>query len=326
MIGSMSTQRPPDWEPIARSWDGRRLRGTAACTSRSTPSRRTATVDACWRPRRSCCIGSLPVAGDVGIAYLDRARADEFFVNLKARSIESLSIAAGDRVADVGCGTGEDVAAMCAGASGVFGVGLDLSSRNVVEARRRHKREGIAFVVADGHALPIADGSLDGCRVERTLQHVAAPALVVTEIARALRPGGRVVVCEPDWSSCALAGADETVSGAVLAHWINGRTANPSIGRNLPRLLDRGRLDEAGLRSEAVIYRSLDEAVMAVPFSRAATEAAASGLVSQQEADAWIEHLESASEHREFVFTVPLFTAVGIKPGDPTTGGQRDKR
>jgi ubiquinone/menaquinone biosynthesis C-methylase UbiE len=168
------------------------------------------------------------VVGDRGFDYLDRARSDEFFARLKFETVEVLEIAAGNRVLDVGCGTGEEAAEMGAAASDVFSVGVDLSARNVIEAERRHGRTATAFVLADGHALPIRSGCLDSCRAERTLQHVADPVQVVAELARTLRPFGRVVLSEPDWAGCVVAGADDQVSERVLAHWIRSNS-NPRI-------------------------------------------------------------------------------------------------
>lgn len=146
-------------------------------------------------------VGVRAIAGDNGAAYLDRARADGFFARLKVKTIEAMLIQPGDRVVDVGCGTGEEVVAMSLAADDVSAIGFDLSERNIAEARRRHVNRHVEFVRADAHALPLQDASVDGCRAERTLQHVTSPGTVVAEIARILRPAGRVVLAEPDWPS-----------------------------------------------------------------------------------------------------------------------------
>jgi SAM-dependent methyltransferase len=233
--------------------------------------------------------------------------------------VEMLAIEPGNRVLDVGCGTGEDAAAMSTVASDVFAVGLDLSSRNVIEAQQRHGRTGVAFVIADGRALPIRNGCLDRCRTGRTLQHIADAGLVVVEIGRTLRPGGRVVFSEPDWPSCVLAGGSESASELVLRHWIRGRNSNPRVGRNLPGLLVDAGLEPVGLRSDAIIYRSLDEVedAGAFPLRRAAEQAAVDGVIERRTADTWIADLAAASRRGRFVFSVPLFTVVGVKPPGP---------
>lgn len=74
------------------------------------------------------------IAGDQGAAYLDRARADSFFATLKGRTIAAMAIQAGDFVVDVGCGTGEEVAAMAQAADDVAARGFDLSEQAIAEA------------------------------------------------------------------------------------------------------------------------------------------------------------------------------------------------
>jgi ubiquinone/menaquinone biosynthesis C-methylase UbiE len=253
------------------------------------------------------------VVGDRGFDYLDRARSDEFFARLKFETVEMLEIGTGDRVLELGCGTGEEVAAMGAAASDVFSVGVDLSPRNVIEAQRRHGRTAIAFVLADGHALPIRSGCLDGCRAERTLQHVADPARVVAEIARTLRRFGRVVLSEPDWASCVLVGADDLVSARVLASWILSNS-NPRIGRSLPGVLVDAGLEPVDVRCEAVVYRSVQAAKDAFPLRRVADDATTQGVIDRPTADNWINDLSESSARGRFVFSVALFTAVGVKP------------
>ncbi len=85
-------------------------------------------------------------------------------------------------------------------------------------------------------------------------------------------------------------------------------------GRNLLGLFVDAGLEPVDIRSEAVIYRSLDEADLNFPIPRAADQAAATGLVERRTADAWITDLAEASVRGRFVFSIPLFAAVGIKP------------
>lgn len=52
-------------------------------------------------------------------------------------------------------------------------------------------------VLADAHRLPFGDASWDAVVCAEVLEHVAEPATVVSEIARVLRPGGRLYACAP---------------------------------------------------------------------------------------------------------------------------------
>jgi ubiquinone/menaquinone biosynthesis C-methylase UbiE len=101
---------------------------------------------------------------------------------------EAVGEAGPARVLDVGCGPGEK-ADWVARALGAKVVALDQSERMVELTRAR----GIETVLGDVQALPFADGSFDVVIAAWMLYHVADLDLGLDEIARVLRPGGRLV-------------------------------------------------------------------------------------------------------------------------------------
>src|SRR5689334_25277168 len=94
-----------------------------------------------------------------------------FFAECKRESYRLLGAAPGRRILDVGCGLGEDAAAMARLVkTGGAVVGVDGSQAMIDAARNRHG--GIAelsFEVADAAHLRFADGIFDSCRVDRVL-------------------------------------------------------------------------------------------------------------------------------------------------------------
>jgi SAM-dependent methyltransferase len=122
---------------------------------------------------------------------------------------------AGDRILDVGCGVG--TAEVSLGQIGIsqlklFGVDLIASRvRQAYDAARVHNiRAG--FAAGDARQLPFADQTFDSTYCVAVLQHVRDLAGAVAELARVTKPGGRVLVVEPDnaaryWYSSVSAGA-----------------------------------------------------------------------------------------------------------------------
>ncbi len=247
-----------------------------------------------------------------GWHYLDEARGVETFHLLKAAVTEALAIPAGGRAIDVGCGTGDDVATFAGSADGAFAVGIDKDCFVLAEANRRWTHTGAAFAVADAHHLPILSGCMHGCRSERTLQHVADPAAVVAELARVLRPGGRLALTEPDWETCIVGGATPSLSRAVVANWL-GRNRHPTVGRQLTGMVVRQGMTVAHLDGRAVCYRELDAANRVFPLRRAGTQAAADGLITVADLARWTSELTDASTKGEFLLSVTLFTVVATK-------------
>ncbi|BCJ38884.1 hypothetical protein Athai_63870 [Actinocatenispora thailandica] len=57
------------------------------------------------------------------------------------------------------------------------------------------------MVVGDATALPFADAAFAAVRADRVFQHLAHPVRALAEAARVARPGGPVVVADPDQST-----------------------------------------------------------------------------------------------------------------------------
>lgn len=93
---------------------------------------------------------------------------------------------------DLGCGLGMYTARMRAG--GARAVGLEVEWPRAVEARRG----GIDVVAAVGEFLPLAAASTDVVLLHEVLEHVADDRATLAEVARVLRPGGRVVIFVPN--------------------------------------------------------------------------------------------------------------------------------
>src|SRR5262249_24339796 len=144
----------------------------------------------------------------------------------------------GQRLLDVGCGLGDDVRALAqiVGATGTV-VGLD-SSRTMIEAASKNS-EGLtfpgSFLLGDLHHLPFADATFDGCRAERVLIHSDDPAQALAEMVRLVRPGGSVVVIEPDLETVIVHLSDHALARKLTA-WQCRSVRNGRVGRQLPGL------------------------------------------------------------------------------------------
>jgi len=98
-------------------------------------------------------------------------------------------------VGDLGCGTGELAASLAPFVARVIGV--DASKPMLAAARRRlDDARNVELRAGELEALPIGDGELDAAVLFLVLHHVAEPARALAEVARVLKPGGRVLVVD----------------------------------------------------------------------------------------------------------------------------------
>lgn len=98
----------------------------------------------------------------------------------------------GDRVLDAACGTGD--LALAAREAGGEVTGLDFSERMLERARR--KSEAIEWVRGDVLALPFADAAFDAATIGFGIRNVDDLDAALRELARVVRPGGRLAVLE----------------------------------------------------------------------------------------------------------------------------------
>jgi ubiquinone/menaquinone biosynthesis C-methylase UbiE len=110
----------------------------------------------------------------------------------RRRSIELLEAQPGERLLIVGVGTGADLPHL---PDGLEVVATDLTPAMLEQARTR-TRPGLAvdFRVMDGMALELPDASFDLVLLHMVLEVIPDPARGLAEVARVLRPGGRVAV------------------------------------------------------------------------------------------------------------------------------------
>lgn len=102
--------------------------------------------------------------------------------------LELLAPQAGERILDLGCGTGHLTAQIAARGAEV--VGLDASAEMIEQARRNHPQ--LAFEIADATQFEVAE-PFDAVFSNAVLHWVKPPEKAIERIAAALKPGGRFV-------------------------------------------------------------------------------------------------------------------------------------
>lgn len=116
----------------------------------------------------------------------------------RKRAVKLSGAKPGDRLLDVATGTGKVAADLDARAQpGGSALGVDLSPAMIRVAKRRFaSRPTLEFVVGDALALPTDDGSFDAATIAFGMRNLPDYRQGFAEMARSVRPGGRVVCLE----------------------------------------------------------------------------------------------------------------------------------
>ncbi|WP_338740146.1 methyltransferase domain-containing protein [Haloplanus salilacus] len=105
-------------------------------------------------------------------------------------ALARMPVEAGDRILDLGTGSGYALRALRETRDAGHGVGIDASTRMVRNARGYTDDESIDFLTGDFQHLPFADESFDHVWSMEAFYYATDPPTVLREIRRILRPGG----------------------------------------------------------------------------------------------------------------------------------------
>jgi SAM-dependent methyltransferase len=167
------------------------------------------------------------------------------------RHIEHLGIGPGAKALEVGCGNGS-ISAWLAGLTAPGGravaVDLDLS---LVTAEAR----GLEFRRGDILAGPVEPRDYDLVTARAVLHHVADAAAAVTNLVASARPGGRVLLIEPDFLPVSIAEPSEVRAfwNGWLA-WSREQGIDYFVGRRLPVMLSALGLADVRASAETALY------------------------------------------------------------------------
>ena len=112
----------------------------------------------------------------------------------RRRTRQCIEPKAGQKVLDLAAGTGVSTVDLMR--SGSYAVACDFSLGMLRVGKASKARRGVPFVAGDALHLPFADGVFDAATISFGLRNVADVPLALRELARVVRPGGRLVVCE----------------------------------------------------------------------------------------------------------------------------------
>lgn len=249
---------------------------------------------------------------------LEEQAADPFLQQIAARALDLLTLAPGERVLELGCGTGVFLPSLAA-AVGPAGqvVGLDHNPGFLEEARQRVEAAGasavVSFEAADAMRLPYPAASFDAVHVERVLMHLEDPDAALREVRRVLKPGGRFVAAEPDSSGVRTDHPDDPEAMALIAAQDLVQVRQPAIGLELNR-----RMARAGFVERLIeVFTQFDPHYHPVALAgdrQAAEDLVAAGTLDRARADAAIRSLEEAHSRGEYAWIGSMVVALGRVP------------
>ena len=185
----METLDPKNKETVVSSVRGKyaaiALEGGSCCgpSGCGSPSEEAVTLDVGYSKKQ---LSAVPEGANLGLGC--------------GAPIDHLALKAGETVVDLGSGAGIDVflAADAVGPTGRV-IGIDMTPEMLARARRNAAKAGVTnaeFREGRLEELPVESGTVDAITSNCVINLVPDKAVVFKEIARILKPGGRIVISD----------------------------------------------------------------------------------------------------------------------------------
>jgi len=211
-----------------------------------------------------------------------------------------LDIAPGERILDVGCGSGvvtREIARRVGNRG--LAVGVDPSPALLAVAREVAKESGVGDCVEfhEGNALrlPFPDRSFDAVVCVTVLSHVPRGEAAIPELVRVLRPGGRLGVYDLDTDMTAFTHFDRALTRRIVTAASDATAVNGWLVRQLPLLFQRAGIVDVRARGFFPLETDL-KSFYGGMADRCAEVAVKVGAISEFERRSWLDafHEEGA--------------------------------
>jgi ubiquinone/menaquinone biosynthesis C-methylase UbiE len=246
---------------------------------------------------------------DAWVACLDKLQREPFYAAYKRRVLELMAPRARGRFLDVGGGTGDDARALAKHHSG-SAIALD---RSFTMARECSSRGGVASIVGEASELPFRDNSFDGCRADRTFQHLLEPQRALREMVRVTRPSGQIVVVDPDYDTQVLEFPDQDLARRVLRFRADHALRNGTLAHRMPAMFREAGLAEVGIEPMTLVIRNATAVDNVMGLRTWAATAHRIGVLDADQVRRWEQLYDATVAAGKFFYAVTFFITSGIR-------------
>ncbi|MEU1481621.1 methyltransferase [Streptomyces sp. NPDC001668] len=227
-----------------------------------------------------------------------------------------LDVTAGQRVLDLGCGTGGTLQAVVERAPGVVPYGCDVDPEAVAAARTLLGAAAEIEVHDLNKPTRYAAGSMDAVVCHDVLEFLRDPAALVDEVGRLLRPGGTAVISHTDYDALVIHAGDPELTRAVCHGWAEFpeewmEFSDAWMGRKAAALVRKSLLTVERVDTHVTVGTELTgfarhrvEQIAAALRERALN---GTGPLSVSDLDEWTASVEQAARDGEFFYAETAF-------------------
>ncbi len=225
-----------------------------------------------------------------------------------------LSVIEDGVIIDLGCGTGGALRALSNVVSDQSHlVGVDLSKIMVEEAKKRSSKTSIpiTYTQANARKLPFSSNTFDACISIGLFDIVNQPEVVLSEISRVTKKGGRIVVTAPDLDAMIIDSDDVDLTRRII-HFYSDTLENGLIGRKISGMLKNVGLNVVNSEGYLTIVEEFS-LVYKFWLRDVLENAVYSNVISKVEKIAWIQEMKMRQRTSRFFASFITFVFVAEK-------------
>ena len=178
---------------------------------------------------------------------------------------------------------------------------------------RQAAERGATVCRGDALALPFADGAFDACRADRVVQHLDDPLAAIAEVVRVTRPGGRIVLADPDQESLLIhvPGVPTSFTDRIKQLRRDVGYRNGRLASHLPEVFASHGMTDIAIRAFPLTITDPDEAFGLPTWPHLWNEQGV-GAWADDELARWDEAIERSGTSG-FVYALTYFVVSGTR-------------
>lgn len=246
---------------------------------------------------------------------LEMAYQTPDIVAARAEVINRLDVQAGESILDIGSGPGflaRDIAERVGPAGSTHGIDL---AENMVEAGKQlcADQPWAEFQIGDAMSLPYADERFDAVVSTQVYEYVPDLNGALSEFGRVMRPGGRGVIVDTDWSAPYWNAEDTKIRDRIIDAW-SEHCAQASVPMRLSSAIRSARLKVKQITALPLFNYRYDENAFSywIPKIIGSFVSGRKGI-EKGDIDAWQSGLEKLGKDGNYFFCINRYLFEVVK-------------
>jgi ubiquinone/menaquinone biosynthesis C-methylase UbiE len=236
------------------------------------------------------------------------------FVAQRRQTIQTLGIKPGERILDIGTGTGHlafDIAVETGGANEF--VGLDISEDMLAIARERCvDYPAIKFEIGSVYDLPFPNESFDAVISVQVFEYLDDIPKALAEACRVLKSDGRLLIRDTDWRTLLWHAGDSMRMERILAAW-DLHLEDPHLPQTLSLQLKEAGFEVRQVEPFVTLETQINESCSSFYIVKFIEPYVVGQGIEQSEADEWVADLYQQAKNGSYFYSLNSYVFVAFK-------------